>query len=167
MKNQSTIVILIILLCLGATYSGLAQISIGGSLTYGSDIENIGLNANAVYPVNENIRVAGDVSYYFPKKYGSSDLTWWEINANGHYRLTQDSDLYVYGLAGLNYSVVSVKYEENSLFSGERDSEGDIGLNLGGGAEYGVGAIVTFTEMKYIIRNAQFAVAAGIRVPVN
>lgn len=167
MKNQWIIATLIIFLCFSGIQTATAQLSLGGSLTYGSEIESLGLNINGIYVINEQFRAGGDVSYYFPKDYGSFKSTWWELNANGHYLFTAEEDLNFYGLAGLNYSVVTVTFDDSEFGSGGSASEGDIGLNLGGGAEYGLGKATSFSELKYVLGNDQLAVTAGVRVPIK
>lgn len=167
MKNQWIIAILSIFLCLGSLQTATAQLSLGGSLTYGSEIESLGLNVNGIYVINEQFRVGSDVSYYLPKDYGSFKSTWWELNANGHYLFLAEEVLNFYGLAGLNYSIVTVKFDDSEFGGGGSTSEGDIGLNLGGGVEYGLGKVVSFSELKYVLGNDQLAVTAGVRVPIK
>lgn len=131
----------------------------GVMLAYGSEIENVGLGITADFPVAEKLTLAPSFIYYFPKDYGTGDLNWWELNADANYYLVDDENIGFYGLAGLNYSHVS--YD-----SGYGDSsDGELGLNLGVGANFIIDSSVTpFAQVKYvIIDGGQVVIGAGVR----
>ena len=47
--------VIILILILFSSISLRAQISVGGGLVYGTEIDNIGISINALYEVNENL----------------------------------------------------------------------------------------------------------------
>lgn len=141
---------------------------IGGFLAYGSEIENIGIGANAEFPIIENLTIAPSLIYYFPKEQYGIKMSWFEINANVNYYLLSQENLGVYGMGGLNFSSVKVTYDFDDVWGfGDNSSSTDsrIGLNLGAGANLTINAgLIPFAEMKYvIIDGGQFVAAAGVR----
>lgn len=126
---------------------------IGGGLIYGTEVEAIGIQAGVKYAFTPEVSGAADVAVYFPDNYD-----WWELNANAHYHFYAEEGTRVYGLAGLNYTTISIDIGENSV------SDSEAGLNLGGGAEFGMDFADIYTELKYVLGDAdQLAISAGLR----
>ena len=147
------------ILTLTFTLNSKAQTRVGGGLVYGTEIENIGINLNGQYFIKENIAIAPGLNYFFPKALGSGfDLNWFEINANGHYYFNTGS-IEPYALAGLNFAFLSVK----SSFGDSSNTE--VGLNLGGGANFDIGSsIKPFGELRIVIGDAdQLVLGGGVR----
>lgn len=130
---------------------------LGGGLAYGSEVEAIGIQFGGVYLFNEEISGAADFTVFFPDNYD-----WWELNINAHYGFYAEDDISVYGLAGLNYATIEV--DLGPPFGSNSDSE--LGLNLGGGAEFGLDFADLYTELKYVLSDAdQLVISAGLRFP--
>lgn len=137
---------------------------LGGMVAYGTEIESIGLGVNAEFPVMENFTIAPSFLYYFPKEEAGIDMEWWELNANANYYFVNNESIGFYGLAGLNYSNVSIDY--GGMFGGTADaSDGEFGLNLGAGANFEIGSsIIPFAEARYvIIDGGQLVIGAGVK----
>ena len=100
----------------------------GLNLVYGSEIESLGLGARFQYGILDQLRAEVGFNYFFEKNH----MSWWEVNINAHYLLgLWNEQLYIYPLAGMNYTMVD--------FKGELDDKGEqnhVGLNLGAGIEY-------------------------------
>jgi opacity protein-like surface antigen len=147
-----------------------AQISVGGGLAYGTEIEELGIQAGGVYTINEDFRAGVDFIYYLTgddSGFGA-DLTWFEINANGHYLFVTEEDLIVYALGGLNFATFSYDIPAFQGFGGGDVSETEIGLNVGAGLEYGLGFADLYAELKYALSSAdQLVLSAGLRFPIN
>lgn len=145
---------------------------IGGMLAYGTEIENIGVGANAEFGVMEKLSISPSFIYYLPKEEGPVKVNWFEVNANANYYLLNDGGFDVYGLAGLNYSSVKVKYDGAAFpgFGGSASgSDGRFGLNLGAGANMHLSndSIMPFAELKYvIIDGGQLVLAAGVKFKI-
>lgn len=165
------------ILCLGLFFSGFQFVNaqentkIGGMLAYGTEIENIGIGANAEFSILDKLSISPSFIYYLPKEEGPIKINWWEINGNANYYLVQDPNFQVYGLAGLNYTSVKVKYDgpSGSPYGGDfGGSDGKIGLNLGAGANLDLGSNITpFAELKYvIIDGGQLVLAAGMKFDI-
>ena len=104
------------------------ETAVGVNLVYGSEIENLGVGARFQYGVLDQLRAEVGFNYFFEKNH----MSWWDVNINAHYLLGLWNDkLFIYPLAGINYTVVDFKGELNNL--GE---ENHVGLNLGAGVEY-------------------------------
>src|SRR5690554_2555054 len=140
---------------------------LGAMLAYGTEIENIGIGANAEFPIMENLTLAPSFTYFLPKDESSIvKTTFFELNANANYYFLQDDSFSIYGLAGLNYTNVKVKVEDFGLGFGDASvSEGKIGLNIGGGVNFNLDKNWTpFTELKYVVSNFdQLVLVAGIK----
>ncbi|MBF8149129.1 outer membrane beta-barrel protein [Winogradskyella sp. F6397] len=172
MKTQKLFIITLslVLTCLFSNTTNAQDIdtNIGGMLAYGTEIENIGIGANAEFGIADKISISPSFIYYLPKEEGPVKVTWFEFNANVNYYFIQDEQFDVYGLGGLNYTNVNVKFDTNAFggFGGNASgSDGRIGLNLGGGANLKLnGNITPFAELKYvIIDGGQLVLAAGVR----
>lgn len=139
---------------------------IGGFLAYGTEIENLGIGANAEFPIIEKMTISPSFIFYLPKDETGIKINWFEVNANANYYFLDEEKIAVYGLAGLNYSSVKVKYDDELSFLDDySSSDGRFGLNLGGGANFDIGSSITpFAELKYvIIDGGQLVLAAGVK----
>lgn len=160
-------IVLLGMLFVAFSASAQSETRIGGMLAYGSEIENIGIGANAEFPIMENLTVAPSFIFYLPKDEDVVKMNMWEINANAHYYFISIDNLSFYGLGGLNYSHVKVETDFGS-FLGIGDtssSEGKIGFNLGAGANFDLGKNwLPFAELKYVVSDFdQIVLAAGVR----
>lgn len=154
-----------ILISLGFLFTAQAQENtrIGAFLAYGTEIENIGIGANAEFPIMENLTIAPSLIYYLPKEEYGVKINWFEVNANANYYFVMQDDMGVYALGGLNYSSVKVSYNDTWL-GNYSASDGRIGLNVGGGINFNLGGITPFAEIKYVLMDGgQLVVGAGAK----
>jgi outer membrane protein X len=152
------------------SFTAMAQTEtrIGGLLAYGTEIESIGIGANAEFPIIEKLTISPSFIYYLPKDEDGGKINWFEVNANANYYLLDQENVGVYGLAGLNYSSIKVKIDGDAVFGEDFSvSDGRLGLNLGGGANFNLGKLTPFTEIKYvIIDRGQLVIAAGVKFDI-
>lgn len=112
----------------------------GAGLFYASDINNIGLNINAAYEINDLWEAAVGYSYFFEKDY----LTWSVLDLDAHYNFyTDGSKMTAYGLAGLAINFAKVTIPEINMGGGvvipeTTSKDSSVGLNLGVGVNYGL-----------------------------
>lgn len=129
-------------------------LDLGAGLAYGSEVDAIGLQVGAVYNFTQEVSGAADFTYYFPDNYD-----FYAFNVNVHYAFFSEANTKVYGLAGFNYA--TQEFDLGSLGSA---SNSEAGLNLGGGAEFGLAFAKLFGEIKYVVSDYdQLALAAGLR----
>ena len=149
------------------TVNAQTDTKLGVFLAYGTEVENIGIGANAEFPIIDKLTISPSFIYYLPKDESGVKINWFEVNANANYYFLDEETIGVYGIAGLNYSSVKVSYDDNDLgFLGDFSaSDGRFGLNLGGGANFNIGGSITpFAEVKYvIIDEGQLVVAGGVK----
>lgn len=133
-----------------------AQLSLGGGIAYGLDIEEIGIQVKGIYAFDDTWRANADFIFYLD---GIEDASVWELNLNGNYVFSSTDDFLVYALAGLNIAGLSV------TFLGETVSATETGLNIGAGGQLFVSDNVSILgELKYAIGNAdQLVIAAGVQ----
>ncbi|MGS2763047.1 outer membrane beta-barrel protein [Sinomicrobium sp. M5D2P9] len=140
---------------------------IGGKLIYGSEIENIGIGATAEIPVLDKLVIAPDIGFYFPKNEQGIKTNVFEVNGNVNYYFVEAKTIGFYGLGGLNYTHVKVKIDND--FASGSGSNGEVGLNLGAGANFHIGQrFLPFAEIKYVLGDYdQLVIAAGIKFNLN
>ncbi len=129
MKKILTIICALMLgIGIGQAQVGQGETAAGVNLVYGSEIESLGVGARFQYGILDQLRAEVGFNYFFEHNH----MSWWDVNINAHYLLgLWNNQLYIYPLAGVNYTMVDFKGEANDL--GE---ENHIGLNLGAGVEY-------------------------------
>ncbi len=160
-------VILLTVVSMGA-FAQKGSVSGHAKLGYQSDYKRFGVGVEGRYEIVDNIRLAPDVVFFFPK-----DKTWGaDINLNVQYTFTNVVDkLTLYPLAGLNISnnrTSSRKIEYAGVVV-ESKSHGftNFGFNLGGGLDYDLTADTYLNfEMKYTFADwdyGQFMFGYGIR----
>ncbi|MEQ8525712.1 hypothetical protein [Gracilimonas sp.] len=161
------------LLSLATFQTSLAQISVGGALMYGSEVEQIGLRVDGSYAINEDIDLNANLGFYLPDKtdLGNGNeitVTYYEFNLNGHYSLYSDDEtgFSAFALAGIN--VLGFNSNASGPNVSGSDSDSELGLNIGGGVSYPLSFGNLFGELKYVIGDAdQLNIAAGVRIPLG
>jgi outer membrane immunogenic protein len=145
-----------------------AQIRIGGFLANGTDIERWGVGANAEFFINEKMAIQPNLTLFFPESAGDYKFGFWELNADFHYYFLSQDVVSLYGKGGLNYFTATVKYDGPSTGFDISGSDSEVGLNLGIGANFNVGSILPFAELKFTLGAAEQAVlAVGIKFPIK
>lgn len=137
----------------------------GIGLAYDGEVENVGIQANLVYPVSNKIAVVPSLSYYFVDEdvYGIDN--YFAVNVDGHLRLATDPEYLFYALGGLN--LTSVGYDAPNDDPDFDDSETELGINLGVGGEYYLNSFALFGDLKYVIGGFDRVVLAiGARFPL-
>lgn len=144
-----------------------AQIQVGAA--YGTDVEQIGIMAGYYMPLAvgdvEGLSVGVDGIFYLPDSQefpgGEIDITWFEINVNGHYNaLEVGEDGMAYAIGGLQYARTSVDSNVDTVFGSFDASSSDIGLNIGAG----VGVSRFFGEAKFSLGGfEQLVISAGFK----
>lgn len=161
MKNIIT-VLAIVLFAVGVTSA--QGIKLGGGLSYGNEINSLGLRADGVYSINKDLGIGATGTYYMEK----DGLSWFVVDANAQYNLMKEDDMVVYGLAGLNMTMWNLSLDLG--FLGKVESSGtDTGINVGAGARKKIGnKLELFGEAKYVVSGAGFfAVGVGLLFPLN
>lgn len=101
----------------------------GLNLLYGSEIESMGIGANFQYVVIDQLRGQVEFDAFFKHR----NTNWFDVSINAEYLVALKTDmLYIYPLAGMTYSMVTIK----EPLTGVKDEENHVGLNVGAGLEY-------------------------------
>jgi opacity protein-like surface antigen len=153
---------LLAIVTIAFTFNSFAQISAGGGISYGTEIETIGFNLRGQYSITESIDVVGGFTFFIPNKTSQSipffgtietKSTLWTFDIDGHYNFSINDKFGFYPLGGLNISGASVDID------GTKASDTEVGLNIGAGATYNINdKLAAFTEIKYTIGNMDQAV---------
>ncbi len=142
------------------------QVRLRGALVFGTEIESIGIQVGGDYAITDNILFAPDFIYFFPDSDFGIDVNWFDINLNANYLFeVSNPDVVPYALAGFNIAIISVDFGGITGFSDANDTE--VGFNLGGGADFLVGAVVVFGEIRYALGNDQLVLGGGVKIPIN
>ena len=147
-----------IIILMIASIPAKAQMSAGAGLAFGSEIEQVGIQADlhfrlAAVPA---IKLGAGFIYYFPK----DNRDFYEVNLNGAYIFYEEFMFKSYAYTGLNYARSKIGTGDASV------TENAFGLNAGIGAEYDFGPILAFGDLKYVVSKFDQPVfSIGIRVP--
>ncbi len=139
-------------------------LTVGGGVGYSTESEQIDFSINAAYRMpNLPIRLGGSGHYTIEDKRGDTRRSAIDGNANVYLMALDTSEISIYGLTGLNVYHRMVRIDRPS--GRERDSDTNLGFNLGGGAEIQQGRSRIYTEVKYIFRenDPRTVVSAGVR----
>lgn len=123
---------------------------------YQSDPGRLMIGAAGRYTIADNIRLAPDVMFLFPK-HKTIGL---DVNVNAHYVFPLEGKLSVFPLAGL--SMMNGRFT-GDLPDGVGKGSTNFGFNLGGGFEYQLsGSSFLNLEMKYTFSDIdRFTVGFG------
>lgn len=159
----------IALLSIGA-YAQKGQTYLGGQLAYPTEIESLGIGVKGGYGITDAIRAQATFDYFLKK----NNVSWWDLNLDVHYLFPLGNNIKVYPLAGLTYlrgsvdgvtQTVDTPAGSVTVGSNESYSDGNLGLNLGGGFQYDLtDKLVLNAEVKFqIIKNTnQGVISAGL-----
>ncbi len=123
------------------------QAGINASMSYGFEMEEIGIRGGINYFLKENMRLGGDFTYWLRKTRVRMDRTAMEINLYSHYIFLEHNDLMIYGTGNLG-----IHYERLSR-NGFSESSREVGIALGVGGEYNLGPVSVFAEQKFLFYN--------------
>jgi outer membrane protein X len=131
---------------------------------YQTDYKRFGIGLEGRYNITRNIRLAPDVTFFFPKDH----TTGLDINVNAHYVFNIQNGLSAYPLAGIgiiNNRVSSVDLGEGLKTKAYGST--DFGFNLGAGVSYNLSSknYANF-EFKYTFQDvncASIMVGYGVR----
>ncbi len=178
-RNLASLVLAISAISFAGPTGAVAQqdLMAGGGLVL-TDMDPFGLglqvNASAAIAEVENLRVAGDLTYYLPDSESETiggetyeaSFGMIALNANAHYFFFANETLSAYGLGGLNISRSSTSVD----FAGatESDSNMEFGLNLGAGLHYPVTFGVVYGEVKLVTGDYdRMELGGGVRIPLG
>lgn len=150
-----------------------AQINeIAPGVAYGTEMKSIGFLLKGVYQFQDaNYHLNGEFILFAPKTEKTSlkttEINWWEVNANVTYHYELTDYITIYPLAGLNimkYSEVTDTREPGSNRYDAEFNEYEIGLNFGGGFYYFiVDNFYAFWEGRYLVSDyRQVLVSVGV-----
>jgi opacity protein-like surface antigen len=170
MRKELTTALALLLFILVSTpaFAQEGTIELGPGLVYGGQVEKLGLKLDGYYTINENIRAGVDLTYYFPEtnSIGGTDVTsnFFTIDLLGNYIFYSEDEISAYGIAGLNLAFASAKA------GGNKTSNNEMGLTLGGGAEYALDFGDIFGELRVAGLGGdadQLVLGAGVRLKIQ
>jgi hypothetical protein len=170
MMKKITTLAFALLLTAAFSSTAIAQISIGGGIAYGTDIEEIGIQVGGTYVLNEDMRLGADVIYWLTESGTGFSQTALEVNANFNYIFYNENDLIVYGLGtlGIHYYKFSSDFDDEFFGGSFSVSETELGLGVGVGLEYDLGSVKLYVEPRFFLSGFdQLSLAAGVRVPIG
>ena len=88
------------LLGCGSVFAQQGKQAIGGNLSYGTEIESVGIGLKYQYNITDQIRIEPSMNYFFK----NDGLSMFDINANIHYLFPIASNISLYPLAGFTYT---------------------------------------------------------------
>lgn len=159
MKHFITVIILLVVVF--SFSEAKAQISVGGGIVYGTDINNIGFSINGKYEINEDWSAAPSFTYFLKKNY----VKWSALDFDANYQIIDIEKVGgLYALGGLNLTFWGIDTKRSGLdkfadyYGGSIDTNTtDIGLNLGVGLNYTLTEKLAIApEMKYTLGGVNY-----------
>lgn len=159
----------IALLSIGA-FAQEGQAYLGGQLAYPTDIKSLGIGVKGGYGITDAIRTQATFDYFLKK----DNVSCWDLNLDVHYLFPLGDNIKVYPLAGLTYlrcsvdgftQTVSTPAGSITVGSNESYSDGNLGVNLGGGFQYDLTeklALNAEVKFQIIKNNNQGVISAGL-----
>ena len=159
MRKQLAAAILVGLFTLAGTKVVAQEAHFGPQLDFGTNNLNLGIGGRVDLGLAKSVGAPIDVVGSFDYFFGTSPVTFWEINVNGWYnfKIPQSSVApYVGGGIAIDHASVDC-----GGFSG--CSATNAGLNLGGGAKFKLKSskITPFAEARLEIRSGSAFVLTG------
>lgn len=148
-------------------------VSFGAQLSFADDTD-LGIGVRAMVGTEnliEETRFVGSFDWFFPDEGGGVDVSYWELNLNGHYMLPfeLDSPIDFYAGGGLNIAHLSVDIPDITVggftTQGGSASDTDIGLNILGGLDFRISdSLGGFGELRIELGGGeQFVLTGGVR----
>lgn len=143
---------------------------LGGQLAYPTDIKSLGIGVKGGYGITDAIRTQATFDYFLKK----DNVSCWDLNLDVHYLFPLGDNIKVYPLAGLTYlrcsvdgftQTVSTPAGSITVGSNESHSDGNLGVNLGGGFQYDLTeklALNAEVKFQIIKNNNQGVISAGL-----
>jgi len=134
---------------------------VGPMLAFASgDVDETGIGVVGEFGIAQKWSLAPQFILYFP----GNDVDFFELNFNANYYFFSENIFELYGLGGLNFARVSYPVP-----GGDRDSNSELGLNLGIGTNFQIGkTFVPFAELRFTIGDYdQFVLGLGVKFNVG
>ncbi len=173
--------IVILTLCMNLQTSA-QSVELGGGFFIATDeVFDLGLDLRGSYRFDDNWRASLILGIFLPQQeeaqFGGVISTTTvttkynavAINGEANYLFPVKTNVVApYVLAGVNFVTASVKVEtSNNVFAGNAEASGDesgVSFNFGVGADFSVNKLRPFTEFKYSVGDADYAVIiAGLK----
>lgn len=107
----------------------------------------------------QRIEVGGDVEFYIPDDFFGGTFRYFLLNVNVRSIVYTLDPVFVYALAGVNYTRITFDYDNF-----DNTSDNNVGINGGAGVEFPLEIGDVFAELKLTLGGAtQWVTAAGIR----
>jgi len=135
--------------------AGQGDMSILGNIGYQTNYERFAIGAQYRYNFTRNIRIAPDVTFFFPK----DKVTGLDVNLNAHYVFYFPEDRFsVYPLAGFGmqnnfHGKRDIIDANGQVTKTDSETKTSFIFNLGGGISYAIGA------RSYVNAEAKFMFA--------
>ena len=144
-----------------------AQISAGGGIVYGTDINNIGFSLSGKYEFNEKWAAAPTFTYFLKKDY----VTWSALDFNANYQITDIENIgALYGIGGLGLTFWGFDAGDLGLgeYSGMLDSSTtEFGVNIGAGLKITASEKMAIApEIMYTLGGANY-LRIGVKVMIG
>ena len=157
--------VFILFLCMIVSSAYSQNFLVGGGLIYGTEVEKGGIDIRADFRVAPKWAIVPNINFFFPESSNRFRSSFTGINVDAHYIKGLNSEASIYPLFGINFS----KYSYKNKDTGNRNSNTELGINLGGGFEYFFSRKVAgLFEIKYVLGDYdQGVLTFGILYAIN
>ena len=138
-------------------------LKVGAGAGYGLDIEELAIQVGGIYSSDLPVDIAADFKYYLLE----DPLSAWELNANALYYITDNKGTNFYLLGGLSYATVTASFDLGPFGGETSTSSSEVGINLGAGANIGLGGATLMPQVKFTIGALeQLFIGAFVMFPI-
>lgn len=164
---------------------------IGGGLNYGTGFHYnnlksgsdadlyrsplIGIYLKGIIETKGPVQICPSFTFFIPRAnripdigstYKSTKINEMMFSLDGHYVVIRQTWLELYGLAGLNITLATIKWSDKTFSPGVDNA---LGLNLGGGSKVKISEKIDLNaEVKYILgKYRQLMINAGLLINFN
>ena len=131
--KKLVLVICMFFACMGVSFAQQGIQAVGVHLSYGTEIENVGLGIKYQYNITNNLRFEPSMEYFFKK----DNVDMYDINMNIHYLFPIQNQVRIYPLLGFTYTHWSLDMGELEGLD-VNANESKFGANLGAGIEFDI-----------------------------
>lgn len=145
----------LLFILVGNTYAQKGRQAIGFGLSYGTEIESMGLGLKYQYNITNPIRLEPSLNYFFE----NDNVSMLDVNMNFHYLCPVGRSVKLYPLLGLTFSNwmfdfgdgLDVDWHGDHIhIDDDHHNECRIGMNIGGGVDFELASNWTMNfEFRY------------------
>lgn len=137
----------------GSSYAQKGRQAIGFGMSYGTEIESVGIGIKYQYNITNPIRLEPSLNYFFE----NDNVSMLDLNMNFHYLCPVGRSVKLYPLVGLTFANwmfdfgdINIDWDDHHVdIDDDHHNECRVGMNIGGGVDF---ALASSWKMNFEFR---------------